>query len=99
MRSWRAARDTFAASGGKLEAAGARALSERAALTLGRDIIHSVTNPIERLSGAVHVYAGDFFRTERSEWDPESLLERRYDVERALRLFTDEPARAASSGA
>jgi predicted metal-dependent enzyme (double-stranded beta helix superfamily) len=87
------------ASGGKLEAAGARALSEREALTLGRDIIHSVTNPIERLSGAVHVYAGDFFRTERSEWDPESLLERHYDVERALRLFTDEPARAASSGA
>jgi predicted metal-dependent enzyme (double-stranded beta helix superfamily) len=82
-------------SGGKLEAAGARALHERDAVTLGRDIIHSVTNPIGRFSSALHVYAGDFFRAERSEWDPESLLERRYDVERAMRLFTDENSRTA----
>ena len=83
-------------SAGKLEAAGARALHEKDTVTLGRDIIHSVTNPIGRLSSALHVYAGDFFRTERSEWDPESLLERPYDVERAMRLFTNEHARATS---
>lgn len=76
-------------------AAGARALHEKDALALGRDIIHSVTNPIGRFSSALHVYAGDFFAAERSEWDPESLLERPYDVERAMRLFTDENARAA----
>jgi predicted metal-dependent enzyme (double-stranded beta helix superfamily) len=34
------------AEGGRLEAAGAKALSERDAAPLGRDIIHSVTNPI-----------------------------------------------------
>jgi predicted metal-dependent enzyme (double-stranded beta helix superfamily) len=79
--------------GGKVEAAGARALEAREAAVLGADIIHSVTNPIARFTGALHVYAGDFFGAERSEWDPESLLERRYDVERALRLFTDENAR------
>jgi predicted metal-dependent enzyme (double-stranded beta helix superfamily) len=33
------------------------------------DIIHSVLNPIDRLTGAIHVYGGDFFGAERSEWD------------------------------
>jgi predicted metal-dependent enzyme (double-stranded beta helix superfamily) len=37
----------------------------------GDNIIHSVTNPIPRLTGAIHVYGGDFFGAERSEWDPE----------------------------
>jgi hypothetical protein len=27
---------------------------------LGRDIIHSVTNPLDKLSYALHVYDGDF---------------------------------------
>jgi len=76
-------------SGGKLEAAGARALSERDAEPLGYNIIHSVTNPIRRLTGAIHVYGGDFFREDRSEWDPETLLEERYNVERAMRQFEE----------
>ena len=58
---------------GKVEAAGARALCERDAEPLGHNIIHSVTNPISRLTGAIHVYGGDFFAAERSEWDPETL--------------------------
>jgi predicted metal-dependent enzyme (double-stranded beta helix superfamily) len=74
---------------GRIEAAGARALSAREALPLGRDIIHSVTNPIGRLTGAVHVYGGDFFATPRSEWDPEHLVEQPYDVEKTLRLFEE----------
>jgi predicted metal-dependent enzyme (double-stranded beta helix superfamily) len=74
---------------GRVEAAGARALCERDAEPLGRNIIHSVTNPISRLTGAIHVYGGDFFAAERSEWDPESLLEQRYDVEKNMRLFED----------
>ena len=44
---------------------------------LGDNIIHSVTNPIPRLTGAIHVYGGDFFAAERSEWDPETLQEGR----------------------
>jgi predicted metal-dependent enzyme (double-stranded beta helix superfamily) len=75
--------------GGKLEAAGAKALCERDAEPLGSNIIHSVTNPIGRLTGAIHVYGGDFFGTERSEWDPETLIEGRYDVEKNLRLFEE----------
>src|SRR6516225_5418810 len=75
--------------GGKVEAAGARALCEKDAEPLGHNIIHSVTNPISRLTGAIHVYGGDFFAAERSEWDPETLREQPYDVEKTLRLFEE----------
>src|SRR3546814_15538730 len=67
---------------GRIEAAGARALGVRDAVPLGQEIIHSVTNPIPRLTGALHVYGGDFFGIDRSEWDPETLLEERYNVEK-----------------
>lgn len=81
---WRRIRD---AEDGRIEAAGAHALSDREAISLGRDIIHSVTNPIPRLTGAIHVYGGDFFATVRSEWDPESLCERPHDVKALQALF------------
>ena len=80
---WRRLKDE---EGGRIEAAGAKALVEHDALPLGRDIIHSVTNPISRLTGALHVYGGDFFGVERSEWDPETLLEQPYNVEKNMRL-------------
>jgi predicted metal-dependent enzyme (double-stranded beta helix superfamily) len=74
-------------AGARVEAVGAKSLGERDAEPLGRDIIHSVTNPLSRLTGAIHVYGGDFFSVSRSEWDPETLLERNYDMEKNLRLF------------
>jgi predicted metal-dependent enzyme (double-stranded beta helix superfamily) len=74
---------------GKLEAAGAKALSEGDAEPLGHSIIHSVTNPIPRLTAAIHVYGGDFFAAERSEWDPATLTEQRWDAERAVRRFEE----------
>jgi predicted metal-dependent enzyme (double-stranded beta helix superfamily) len=76
-------------SSGRIEAAGAKALGARDALPLGRDIIHSVTNPIGRLTGAIHVYGGDFFAVPRSEWDPELLVEQPGDVARTLQLFEE----------
>lgn len=72
-----------------IEAAGARSLRERDADALGRDIIHSVLNPINRLTAAIHVYGGDFVAAERSEWDPQTLSEQRYDLEKARQLFED----------
>jgi predicted metal-dependent enzyme (double-stranded beta helix superfamily) len=83
---WRRIHD---AAQGKIEAAGAKALASGDATSLGRDIIHSVTNPIPRLTGALHVYGGDFFASERSEWDPETLLEQAYDVQKAVRMFEE----------
>ena len=74
-------------TGNKVEAAGAQALSVRDAVPLGPEIIHSVTNPIPRLTGALHVYGGDFFAVARSEWDPETLVEGPYDAQKTMRYF------------
>jgi predicted metal-dependent enzyme (double-stranded beta helix superfamily) len=81
---------------GLIEAAGAKSLGPRIAEPLGRDIIHTVTNPLPRLTGAIHIYGGDFFAMSRSEWDPETLTERPYDREKNMRLF--EAANAAHAG-
>jgi len=72
---------------GKIEAAGAKSLGPGDAEPLGRDIIHTVTNPLSRLTGAIHVYGGDFYAASRSEWDPETLVERPYDMQKNLALF------------
>jgi len=73
---------------GKLEAVGAKALCERDVEPLGRNIIHSVINPISRLTGAIQVYGGDFLAAPgRSEWDPETFLEQPWDTERVARQF------------
>jgi len=77
------------APGGRVEAAGARSLCEKDAVPLGRDIIHSVNNPIPRLTGAIHVYGGDFFGVPRSEWDSETLLEQACDGDRMARRFEE----------
>ena len=77
------------APGGRVEAASAASLAERDAVPLGPDIIHSVTNPLARLTGAIHVYGGDFFAVERSEWDPEDLSEKRYDADKTMRYFEE----------
>jgi predicted metal-dependent enzyme (double-stranded beta helix superfamily) len=45
------------------------------ATKLNTNAIHSVTNPLPRFTGGLHIYGGDFFATERSQWDPETLAE------------------------
>jgi predicted metal-dependent enzyme (double-stranded beta helix superfamily) len=84
------------APGGKVEAAGARSLCEKDAVCLGQDIIHSVNNPIARLTGAIHVYGGDFFGVPRSEWDAETLLEQACDGDRMARRFEEANQRLKS---
>lgn len=83
---WRRVAD---AEDGYIEAAGAESLGLTDATSLGRDIIHSVTNPLNKLTGAIHIYGGDFFRVERSEWDPESHHERAYDMAKNLNILAD----------
>jgi len=78
-----------AEAGTRVEAAGAKAICTGAVEPLGRDIVHSVTNPLPRITGAIQVYGGDFFAATRSEWDPETLLERPFDLERARRVFEE----------
>ncbi len=77
---------------GRVEAAGAKSLAATDSAPLGPDVIHSVTNPVPRLTAALHVYGGDFFAQPRSEWDPETLIERPYDVAKNMRLFEESNA-------
>jgi predicted metal-dependent enzyme (double-stranded beta helix superfamily) len=74
---------------GRIEAAGAKSLGDKDTLALGADVIHSVVNPVKRLTGAIHVYGGDFFGVSRSEWDPETLSEMPYDMQKVLRMLGD----------
>jgi predicted metal-dependent enzyme (double-stranded beta helix superfamily) len=76
-------------AGEHLEIAGERKLETRDTTLLGPSIIHAVANPLRAFTGAIHIYGGDFFGTPRSEWDPETLHERPYDVARARKVFAD----------
>lgn len=85
-----------------IEAAGAESLGGGQVATLGRDIIHSVANPIGKLTAAIHVYAGDFFDPPeaRSQWDHETLVEEPWDVEDTRAAFREAEQRfLAAAGA
>jgi predicted metal-dependent enzyme (double-stranded beta helix superfamily) len=83
----------------RIEAAGARSLGVGDVAPLGRDVIHSVTNPLGKMTRAIHVYGGDFFAPPhpRSEWDHETLVECPWDMEHTRRAFADAEARFRAS--
>jgi len=58
-------------------------------LVLGDDVIHSVANPADRLTGAIHVYGGDFVNQPRSQWGPGPREERSHDMNVLRRQFAD----------
>lgn len=68
---------------------GMKELNTTDAIPLGAAIIHAVTNPLDQITGAIHVYGGDFFATPRSEWDRDTFEERPYDVEQTMRAFEE----------
>ena len=76
-------------SGPGIEAAGADSMGPGQVATLGRDIIHSVANPISKLTSAIHVYGGDFFNSPvpRSQWDHETLVEEPWDMDHTRTVF------------
>ena len=83
------------ADGGGLRRHGVKELNEKDTIPLGAAIIHAVTNPLDRITGGIHVYGGDFFATPRSEWDPKTLKEQPYDVADTIRAFEASNARLA----
>jgi predicted metal-dependent enzyme (double-stranded beta helix superfamily) len=73
----------------RLEAAGGRDVSAGDVLVLGDDAIHSVANTRREFAVALHVYGGDFFSVDRSEWDFDGSDERPRDLDRTRRLFDE----------
>jgi predicted metal-dependent enzyme (double-stranded beta helix superfamily) len=58
-----------------IEAFEVKTLFEGDSAALPDDAIHSVTNPLQRFTGGIHIYGGDFFKTTRTQWNPETLAE------------------------
>jgi len=56
---------------------------------LGAAVIHSVVNPLEKITAAIHVYGGDYFGLPRSQWDAKTLEEQPLDVEYIMGLFEE----------
>lgn len=74
---------------------GMKEMNTKDTIPLGETIIHAVTNPLDQITGAIHVYGGDFFATPRSEWDPKTFEEHPYDVEQTMRAFEESNERLA----
>ncbi len=53
----------------------ASALFVKDTAMLPEDVVHSVTNPLLRFTGGIHIYGGDFFDTKRHQWNAETLEE------------------------
>ena len=66
---------------------------------LGDDTIHAVTNPLGRLTAAIHVYGGDFVNEPRSQWGPGPVEERPYDMDVAQQQFAEANERWRAAGA
>ncbi len=70
-----------------LSIVGGKQLERSETALLGEAAIHSVVNPLQGFTGAIHVYGGDFFGKPRSEWTPDTLEEGPFDVDRARRAY------------
>ena len=73
--------------GQTLVESGGKSMAEKDVLVLGNDAIHAVANPLQRLTGAIHVYGGDFVNQPRSQWPPETMEEEPYDMARVNEQF------------
>ncbi|TMA98638.1 MAG: hypothetical protein E6J74_00460 [Deltaproteobacteria bacterium] len=76
---------------------GGKTLDSKETIPLGEAVIHAVTNPLDQITAAIHVYGGDFFAVPRSEWDPQTLQERPFDLEHAKKVFAESNKRLASA--
>jgi len=76
-----------------IKAFGADALFVKDTAMLPVDALHSVTNPLQRFTGGIHIYGGDFFNTTRSQWNPETLEEEPSDGARIREMFQRENIR------
>ena len=81
-----------------VEAVTANVLFAGDVATLPTDTIHSVTNPLPRFTGGLHVYGGDFFSTPRSQWNAETLAEEPSDGATILAMFERENERLRLEG-
>lgn len=89
-----------------IEAMDAASVCAGSCLSLGDDVIHSVTNPLDKVTAGLHVYGGDLSPgAPRSAWDGETLIEAPFDHLKEMRAaeahnarLTDELAHSQQLG-
>ncbi|HTN79780.1 MAG TPA: hypothetical protein VMK16_08905, partial [Acidimicrobiales bacterium] len=77
----------FRRNGRGLTDSGGKTLLEGDVLLVGDDAIHSVENPNRAHTGGIHVYGGDFFGVNKSQWTGEPPTEEPYDFTSVQREF------------
>jgi predicted metal-dependent enzyme (double-stranded beta helix superfamily) len=78
----------FRRADGSIEPRRTRELSTADVVLLGDDVIHAVHNPLGEFTGSIHVYGGDFFNRDVSQWEPDTL-EKAGDVGPPWRIFEE----------
>lgn len=73
--------------GDALKPAGALTLAAGDTHAMSADDIHTAFNPSQALTGAIHIYEGDFLTTPKSEWDPITHEERPRDMAGTFAMF------------
>jgi predicted metal-dependent enzyme (double-stranded beta helix superfamily) len=81
--------------GSSVERVGQRNLLAPTVGVLAEDAIHSVANPGEAPSGALHIYLGDLTRQQRSMWTPDLRVEQPFDYQ--IYLANARPLTSAES--
>jgi len=66
---------------------GGKRLEVSDTVILGDDVIHQVSNPVNKLTGAIHVYGGDFVNQPRSQWGDPPYEERPWEMGEAREQF------------
>ena len=70
-----------------LIASGGKRLETSDTIILGDDVIHQVSNPVPKLTGAIHVYGGDFLTQPHSQWGDPPYAERPWEMGEAREQF------------
>ena len=66
----------WARDGDGIKLVGAITLAAGDTYAMSADDIHTAFNPSQSLTGAIHIYEGDFLTTPKREWDPVTHEER-----------------------
>lgn len=80
-------------NGDEIKVTGAGSFGAGDVTSLPQDGVHSVVNPIPRLTAAIHVYGGDFFAPGRTSWAGEHHEPRAFSQEGLLNHFEHSNAR------
>ncbi|MCU1452817.1 MAG: hypothetical protein JWN46_963 [Acidimicrobiales bacterium] len=89
----------FRRQGPTIERLSSKQLGPGDVVLLGAEVVHSVRNPRDSYTAAIHVYGGDFFGAPRSQWDAPALIERPFEMQSVRKVLdaADRAARAATA--